>query len=86
MALPEQYPMSGVSPMTVSGKGRAGFAAKCIALYAGGRSTREVATELQCSPGKVWRTLKNAGIEMRSHTEAIRLSHKRRGHKVREVH
>jgi DNA-binding CsgD family transcriptional regulator len=72
--------------MTVSVKGRASFAAKVIALYAGGRSTREVAAELQCSQGKVWRILKNAGIERRSHTEAIILSHKRRGHKVRNTH
>ena len=71
--------------MTVSLKSRASFAAKCIALYATGRSTREVAAELECSQGKVWRILKKAGIERRSHTEAITLSHKRRGHKLRKA-
>ena len=72
--------------MIVSVKTRATFAAKCIALYATGRSTREVAAELQCSQGKVWRILKKAGVERRSHTEAIKLSHKRRGHRLRDAH
>lgn len=78
--------MKWIFPMTVSVKTRSSFAAKCIALYATGRSTHEVATELECSQGKVWRTLKNAGIERRPHTEAITLSHKRRGHRLRDSH
>ena len=78
--------MNGIFPLTISGKTRPGFAAKCIALYAEGLSTREVATKLQWSQGKVWRTLKNAGIERRSHIEAVTLSHKRRGHRLRNAH
>ena len=64
---------------------RNAFELRCISLYARQYSTYAIAEKLGCSQGRVRKALVKWDVPMRSQSEAITISHRDRGHQMRDL-